>query len=252
MRYVFSGILSFLMLLGVCPLAVPARAATVEPDVETHRVLGTLCALSAAANLYGTEGGTLSAPAQLERYFQRESLPEGWPDSVRVEARSDSWWVGVPVGIASTARKFLRAHAPELRIFAEPGGPSWMGSPFVWLEALRFGAGKKPEPFGVGIAEGRDGDRAALFFNTPGTEWYWWSPLTFTASARASLLKRWGREAGVPELTVPREGDVEKESFRASPVGLPEEFGVSSDREPGTSVEMGDVLFNPIPRPRTE
>ena len=32
---------------------------------------------------------------------------------------------------------------------------------------------------------------------------------------------------------------------------LPEEFGVSSDQEPGSSLEVGDVIFNPIPRPRS-
>lgn len=252
MRYVVSGILSVLMLLGVCVPARPACAAAAEPDVETHRVVGTLYALAAAAGLHRAEGGGELSPAALERYFQRDSLPEGWPESVRVLSRPGGWWVGVPVGSHSAARKFLRANAPELRVLDEPEGSFWMGSSFAWLEAARFGDGGRAEPFALRVAEGHGEDRDALFFNASGTEGYWWSPLRFSASARASLLKRWGQADGVPELSVPRDRDVEKESFRASPVGLPEEFSVGSDEEPGTSVEMGDVIFNPIPRTRTE
>lgn len=250
MRHVFSGVLSFLILLGVSSLSVPALAAAAEPDVETHRLLGTLYALAAAANLYEAEGGALSAPAQLERYFQRDGLPPDWPESVRTEVRSGAWWVGVSVGNYSTARKFLRANAPALGVFDAPEGSPWMGASFVWLEAVRFGAGRKAEPFGVKIAEGHGEAKDALFFNAPGTEEYWWSPLRFTAPARTLALKRWGRTVDVPELTIPRAQDEEKESFRASPVGLPEEFGVSADQELGPSVEMGDVIFNPIPRTR--
>lgn len=252
MRYMVSGILSVLMFWGVCIPARLACAATVEPDVETHRLVGTLCALVSAVELHRAEGGGELSPAALERYFQRDSLPEGWPESVRLLSRPGGWWVGVPVGSHSAARKFLRANAPELRIFGDPEGSFWMGSSFAWLEAVRFGVGGRTEPFSLRVAEGSGGDRDALFFNVPGTEGYWWSPLRFSASARASLLKRWGQADGVPELSVPRDRGAEKESFRASPVGLPEEFSVGSDEEPGASVEMGDVIFNPVPRARTE
>ena len=99
------------------------------------------------------------------------------------------------------------------------------------------GAGKNSASPAAEVAEGSGEDRNELFFRTRGTDRYWWSPLRFSDSARDSVLKRWGRAAA-------------KEEFHASPVGLPEEFGVSSDQEPGSSVEMGDVIFNPIPRPR--
>ena len=252
-----KGILSILsrcaclLALLACTLPIPAQAVTVEPDVETHRLLGSLCALAAAANLHGLEGKGVPDPAHLERYFQRESLPEGWPDSVRVEARSESWWVGAAVGNHSAARKFLRSNAPELRVFDVPGGLPWMGAPFAWVEAVRFGTGKKPESFGLKAAEGYGQDKDALFFNAPPSDGYWWSPLRFTAPARAQILKRWGQKLDDPALTRPQERAAEKEHFKASPVGLPEEFNVSSDQEPG-AVEMGDVLFNPIPRTRSD
>ena len=54
MRYVHSAILGFLLLLfSFAPHvpSVPAYAVTVEPDVEVHRVVGALYALSAAMNL---------------------------------------------------------------------------------------------------------------------------------------------------------------------------------------------------------
>ena len=113
------------------------------------------------------------------------------------------------------------------------------------------GAGKGSASPAVEVAEGSGEDRSELFFRTPGTDRYWWSPLRFSDSARASVLKRWGRAADGSTLTVPQERAAAKEEFRATPVGLPEEFGVSSDQEPGSSLEVGDVIFNPVPRPRS-
>ena len=256
MRYLYSAALGFLLLLvsfAPCVLSAPACAVTVEPDVEAHRVVGTLYALSAAMNLYHAEPGAIPSPEQLGRSFQRDTLPGGWPESVRVASYGGAWWVGVAVD-HSPARKFLRANAPELSILDAPGGAPWMGASFAWMEALRMeasGAGKNSASSAVEAAEGSGEDRNELFFRTPGTDRYWWSPLRFSDSARASVLKRWGRAVEGSALTVPRERAAVKEEFRATPVGLPEEFGVSSDQESGSSVEMGDVIFNPIPRPRS-
>ena len=235
-----------------CVPSAPACAVTVEPDVEVHRVVGTLYALSAAMNLYHLEPGAIPSPEQLGRYFQRDALPGGWPESVRVVSYGGAWWVGVAVD-HSPARKFLRANAPELSILDAPGGAPWMGASFAWLEVLRpgaSGAGKGSAPTAAEAAEGSEEDRDELFFRTPGTDRYWWSPLSFLPSARASVLGRWGRAVEGTALRGPRERAAVKEEFRATPVGLPEEFGVSSDQEPDSSLEMGDVIFNPIPRPR--
>ena len=262
MRYLYSAALGYLLLLvsfAPCVLSAPACAVTVEPDVEAHRVVGTLYALSAAMNLYHAEPGAIPSPEQLGRSFQRDTLPAGWPDSVRVASYGGAWWVGVAVDPYSSARKFLRANAPELSILDAPGGAPWIGASFAWMEVLRMetlrlGASRAGKGSGVPaaeVAEGSGEDRNELFFRTPGTDRYWWSPLRFSDSARASVLKRWGRAADGSTLTVPQERAAAKEEFRASPVGLPEEFGVSSDREPGSSVELGDVIFNPIPRPRS-
>ena len=262
MRYLYSAILGFLLFLfsfAPCVPSAPAYAVTVEPDVEVHRVVGALYALSAAMNLYHAESGAIPSPEQLGRCFRRDTLPGGWPESVRVASYGGAWWVGVAVDPYSPARKFLRANAPELSILDAPGGAPWMGASFAWMEALRMevlrmkasGAGKNSASSAVEAAEGSGEDRNELFFRTPGTDRYWWSPLRFSDSARASVLKRWGRAVEGSALTVPRERAAVKEEFRATPVGLPEEFGVSSDQESGSSVEMGDVIFNPIPRPRS-
>ena len=257
MRYLYSAALGFLLLsvlFAPCVPSAKAYAVTVEPDVEVHRVVGALYALSAAMNLYHAESEAIPSPEQLGRYFRRDTLPGGWPESVHVASFGGAWWVGVAVDPYSPARRFLRANAPELSILDAPGGAPWMGASFAWMEALRMGAsgaGKGSASPAVEVAEGSGEDRNELFFRTPGTDRYWWSPLRFSDSARASVLKRWGRAVEGSALTVPRERAAVKEEFRATPVGLPEEFGVSSDQEPGSSVEMGDVIFNPIPRPRS-
>ena len=257
MRFVHSAALGFLLLsvlFAPCVPSAKAYAVTVEPDVEVHRVVGALYALSAAMNLYHAESEAIPSPEQLGRYFRRDTLPGGWPESVHVASFGGAWWVGVAVDPYSPARRFLRANAPELSILDAPGGAPWMGASFAWMEALRMGAsgaGKGSASPAVEVAEGSGEDRNELFFRTPGTDRYWWSPLRFSASARDSVLKRWGRAADGSALTVPQERAAAKEEFHASPVGLPEEFGVSSDQEPGSSLEMGDVIFNPIPRPRS-
>ncbi len=251
MRYLYSAVLGFLLLLfpfAPCVLSAPAYAVTVEPDVEVHRVVGALYALSVAMNLYYAESEAIPSPEQLGRYFRRDTLPSGWPESVHIASFEGAWWVGVAVD-HSPARKFLRANAPELSILDAPGGAPWMGASFAWMKAS--GAGKGSASPAAEVTEGSGEDRNELFFRTPGTDRYWWGPLRFSDSARASVLGRWGRAAEGFALTVPRERAAVKEEFRATPVGLPEEFGVSSDQEPGSSVEMGDVIFNPIPRPRS-
>ena len=252
MRYLYSAVLGFLLLLfpfAPCVLSAPAYAVTVEPDVEVHRVVGALYALSVAMNLYYAESEAIPSPEQLGRYFRRDTLPSGWPESVHIASFEGAWWVGVAVDPYSPARKFLRANAPELSILDAPGGAPWMGASFAWMKAS--GAGKGSASPAAEVTEGSGEDRNELFFRTPGTDRYWWGPLRFSDSARASVLGRWGRAAEGFALTFPRERAAVKEEFRATPVGLPEEFGVSSDQEPGSSVEMGDVIFNPIPRPRS-
>ena len=252
MRYLYSAVLGFLLLLfpfAPCVLSAPAYAVTVEPDVEVHRVVGALYALSVAMNLYYAESEAIPSPEQLGRYFRRDTLPAGWPESVHIASFDGAWWVGVAVDPYSPARKFLRANAPELSILDAPGGAPWMGASFAWMKAS--GAGKGSASPAAEVTEGSGEDRNELFFRTPGTDRYWWSPLRFSASVRDSVLKRWGHAAEGAALAVPQERAAAKEEFRASPVGLPEEFGVSSDREPGSSVELGDVIFNPIPRPRS-
>lgn len=251
MRHSCSVALCILAALLLCFLAAPAHAVRVEPDPEVHRVLGTLYALATAINLHRSVSEGLPEPVHLERYLRADSLPEGWPDSVRIAESSGSWWVGIPVPAYSTARKYLRANASELGVHDGAGGIPWMGGSLAWIAAVRPDpSGKGARPFGVRIAEGWDEDKSALFFGTPSTDRFWWSPLLLSDSARSTALKRWGR-ASAPELRIPRAQAEERETFKASPVGLPEEFGVSADREPGPSMEMGDVILNPIPRPRS-
>ena len=68
MRFVHSAALGFLLLsvlFAPCVPSAKAYAITVEPDVEVHRVVEALYALSAAMNLYHAESEAIPSPEQL-------------------------------------------------------------------------------------------------------------------------------------------------------------------------------------------
>ena len=238
---------AFVLSALLAALARPGLSAPrVEPDPEAHRVIGGLYALAAAANLQG--GAAVPSPSHLRRYFAETSAD--WLSAVQVAEAGGAWWVGVPVGRYSTARRFLRAHAPELGVLDGPGGRPWMGGEVAWMRAADVtGQGKKAAakalPLQAALGSGEDAE--VLFLGAPDADLWWQATPALTPIAREAALKRWGTKAS--GLHAPRGEGAAAEEFRASPVGLPQDIHLGRDSDDiDFSVEMGDMIFNPIPR----
>ncbi|MDR1978349.1 MAG: hypothetical protein LBQ42_06415 [Synergistaceae bacterium] len=245
-------------------LAGPARAVVIEAEPDLHRVMGDLYALSVAMRLYHDDTRETQCPAAdlLGRYLKKP-LPETWAEDYRTAGIGGDWWVGRKVPEFSRARKFLRSNAPGLGLYDKESMNPWLGGSFVWIRAVAFGGGNDPET--PHVAQGDGEDRQRLFFNSPGTAYYWWSDLLFTPEAHAAALKKFGAgsavDGGSPvdkkergPFVVPPAPKEPPETFNASPVSPPPDFTVGRDEdEDGDAIrpiEMGDVIFNPIPRPR--
>jgi hypothetical protein len=150
----------------------------------------------------------------------------------------------------SRARKFLRNNALLLGLREERGGELWLGASFVWAEALSpESAGKNGTPF-IQVAKGGGNAGERLFFNTPGTDYFWWSDLLFTPEARAATLKKFGAQEG--PFSIPPVPAKAPETLTASPVSPPPEFNLSDgeEEEEETSLSLGKtgILLNPTPR----
>ena len=126
---------------------------------------------------------------------------------------------------------------------------AWLGGEFVWMGALTFDAKAKPGPVPekavFKAAQGEGDDSQHLFFNSPGTDYYWRSGLIYTTDAHFEILKKYGTDAKGPFMT-PSPPSRAPETFSASPVEVPPDFSLSVEDE--YEVRMGDVLINTIPR----
>lgn len=242
-RSVLAAVALLALAAGVC---APASAVEVMHDVEVHRVMGRLYALALVVNLCQAESGRgeLPATARIKGYFEDAE----WLDSAQVVSAGQAWWVGVPVDRYSGARRFLRTEAPELGVMEAPGGSPWLGGPMAWLQA----ASVVPEgirALPLFAADGAEEDTNRLFLSPDGERW-WMSP-DLRETHRASALSRWGVRPA-PELHAPAAAAGSSEEFRASPVGLPEDMHVGGAQSDDLSIGAGDVIFNPIPRVRSE
>jgi hypothetical protein len=226
------------------PFGTTAWGGVVEAEPDLQRVMGDLYALSTAMRLYHDDTQSAQCPSldQLELYFQKP-LPDSWPGEYQIAVIDGGWWVGRHVPEFSGARKFLRSNAPALVLYDRESGSAWLGQSFVWIEALSF-----PKATPLQVAQGEEKER--LFFNSPGTDYYWWSDLLFTSHARTEALVKYGAAAGA--LAIPPVPAHEREIFTASPVSPPPDFTVRNEEDEDSlkPIEMGDVLFTPIPRPR--
>ena len=244
-------ITNFLRTAFLCSVFVLVRAAahglTVEPNPALHSVLGSLYSISAAAGLYQGEVGV--RPPAVERlagYFQKDKLPQGWDwkTSMLIEIRGTGWLIGVKVPPAQEARKFLRINAKLLGVFEKDVNTPWLGGQYAWMRSSELSQ--------VKVREGYGDDSSYLFFNSPGTDYFWRSSLLMTPSAGKEVLKRHGQEfAGVsdPALMV-KATQPGKEVFKANPVTLPEDFTISSDEDGDTGPSIGGVKINPVPKMR--
>ena len=238
----------FLCLAVTC--AGAAGAVVIEPDSDLHEVMGDLYALSVAMRLYYDDTHKTQCPAldELIHYLKRP-LPDDWPSDYRTAAFQGDWWVGRKVPEFSTARKFLRDNAPSLGLYEQESQNAWLGGAFVWVCAVSFDNKAKPVPVPekavLKVAQGEGNDSQYLFFNSPGTDYYWRSGFIYTTEAHADALKKFGIDTKGP-FEVPPPPSYAPETLTASPVELPPNFTLSGEEE--FDARMGDVLFNPVPR----
>ena len=179
---------------------------------------------------------------QLKNYFTNPSSE--WLNSVRVSKEQNSIWVGIALGKKATARQYLRSKAPELKIMNEPEGYEWIGGDFAWLKAADIVKGKL-KPVKIFAAEGE----GTIFFTTEGIESWWQSYPEFNLRASREILKKHEVD-DAPELQRPQ-GKPESiyESVKPSEViKVPPKMHVGRKGNSfDMSVEVGDVIFNPLP-----
>jgi hypothetical protein len=244
---------SFLVLFAFLLMPLPSGAAIIEAEPDLQRVMGDLSALSVAARLHYDITRKAQCPTldQLARYLKKP-LPADWPEDDRIAAFGGDWWVGRKVEEFSRARKFLRSNAPALGLRDGEGGEFWLGGSFVWVEALSLkNEGKEGGTPFIQVAKGEGNAAEYLFFNTPGTDYHWWSGLLFTPEARAAALEKFGGNTEGPFVIPPAPAKA-AETLTASPVAPPPEFNLGSDEEEETALSLGKggILINPIPRSR--
>ncbi|MDR1875085.1 MAG: hypothetical protein LBQ90_08770 [Synergistaceae bacterium] len=237
--------------LSLCVPVFPARAV-VEADPDLQLVMGDLLALTVAMRLHRDDTRGVECPTvdQLADRLQ-SPLSANLREDFRTIGVNGAWWVGRRVPNYSRARPFLRANAESLGLYDRESMSFWMGGSFVWIKGVEFdSAGKAMPPTSdIRVAEGGGKDAGRLFFNVRGTDRHWWSDLSFTPATRKAALERFGvKQAEL--LVVPPPPSSVREGISASPVHVPPEFSVGAESSDVPAIEMGDVLFTPLPRPR--
>lgn len=247
MRKIFVLTLSLILVLSCS-----AHAATVvENDAELHKIIGGLYALASAVELNANSKPDVNS---LVRFFER--IPPGWQNEVEIKNDKDkkTIWVGISAGKSSEARNYLRSHSKELGIFEKPGGDNWLGGKTAWIKAADA-AKKKIKPVEFSAAQGDE----TIFFNVPGTDTWWAAWPVFTQRAEKDILEAHGVN-DAPELHAPKAADRKENSgamtsiydeVKPSSVRVPGEMRMSRKKSSfDMSVEVGDVIFNPIPSVR--
>ena len=235
--YKFFVAIMLIVCLCSCSLA---EEAIVEQDIELHKVIGGLYTLAAAVEI---NQRTNPDPTQLRNYF--DNLPANWLDNIRVSRKTNSIWVGILIDKQSSARNYLRVNAPKFRITSEPEGYDWLGGYYAWIKAADV-VNDKLKPINL-IATKSDG---VLFFSTKDQEHWWQADPTFNFRAEGKVLERF-EVSDAPNLTKP--AGVSNSLYESvKPRGVikkPDDINLKREKSftEEMSIEMGDVLFNPIP-----
>ena len=216
----------------------------VENDVEIHNVIGGLYSLAGAVELNGKINPDVN---QLKNFFDNPS--KEWLNNIKLSVVKNSIWVGISIPKQSTARKFLRSNSPELGITNEPEGYEWFGGDIAWLKAADI-VNKKLKPVKIFAAE-NDG---TIFLTNEAQKFWWQSNPSFNFRAVKEILKRHSAE-NPPELHKPSEIKASEparsiyENVKPSGViRVPDEIHLTKKKNSlDRSIEVGDVIFNPIP-----
>ena len=231
--------LKFFAVILVILIFSPAAfsSESVNQDKDIHAVVGGLYSLSAAVGLNNSTNPEINI---LRRYFM------GAPENAKVERVNNSIWVGVPVGKFSNARHFLRSNAPALGITDSPEGYSWMGGDFAWLKAAEI-SGKKINILPLKASRGAGTDSGIIFLTTHGQDSWWQTNPPFTKQAINAILTKWEAK-DAPALYAPAGAATSiYESVKPAPVAKPGKMHVGGKSSNDMSIEVGDVMFSPIP-----
>ena len=236
MRKIF---LSFLILIFISSASV--LFADVDLDAENHKIIGGLYSLAAAVELNAKTNPDVNS---LVRFF--EKIPAGWQNEIKIQHDKKSIWVGIVVGQHSSARRYLREHSQELGIFESPNGAAWLGSEFAWLKAADI-AKKKLNPVKFSVA---DSD-STIFFNVNNSDSWWAAWPNFNSRAIKEILAKHGTD-NHPELAAPKVQEAPRVSIydevRPASVRIPDKMHMGTKKSSfDMSMEVGDVIFNPIP-----
>ena len=228
--------------LMLCVFMCASCSAEINPDPEIHRVIGGLYSLVSALAMNGQSAPNLRI---LRNYFA--DTPNDWLDTIKVERVGNDLWAGVSVGKFSTARQYLRANSPELGITDKPAGDSWMSGDYAWLKAGSVN-GVRLTPITLKAAKGSGNDSGTIFFSTDDSNW-WQSYPSLNEKSSQEILTLCGVEA--VGLHKPEGGKRSiYDEVRPSAVSKPADIHTRRNHDFGESydVNMGDVIFNPIPR----
>lgn len=210
-------------------------------NAENHKIIGGLYSLAAAVELNAKTNPDINS---LVRFF--EKIPAGWQKEVKIESDKKSIWVGIAVNQYSSARRFLRENSQNLGILDAPNGSAWLGGEFAWLKAGEI-VKKKFNPVKFSAAE-QDG---IIFFNADKTDLWFSAWPNFNSRSRKEILEKHGTE-NHPVLTAPKvqeEGRVSiYDQVKPSSVRIPDKMHMGTQKNSfDMSMEVGDVIFNPIP-----
>ena len=217
----------------------------VEDDNELHKVIGGLYTLAAVVNINQNSNPD---PRQLRNYF--DNLPKDWLEKIKISRKVSSVWVGILVDQKSRARNYLRVNAPSLKITSDPEGYDWLGGYYAWIKAADI-INNKLQPLNL-IATKSDG---ALFFSTKDQKKWWQADPTFNFRAEKMVMKNFEIN-DAPMLEKPKALTNSNSVYeRVKPNDKsrkPDEIHISTKKGflEKMSIEMGDVLFNPIPNTR--
>lgn len=233
-----SALTAAFLTAAVCALTAGCASAAVEQNTDAHEVIGGLLSAASLANVFEAEHKAAPDSAQQLAAYGIGALA----DTVQIKKNGGSLWVGVPVGRTSRARGFIRTHAPEMGLFDAPDGGEWMSGEFVWFRASKKGDAPRSV---MSAAHGAGSDAGMLFISAAGSGYWWLAPSSLSGEARRKIMELFGTD-DAPALRAPSAENAGSE-FRSAPMDLPPDMHVGSGGS-DDGIEMGDVIFNPIPR----
>ena len=229
MRKVFMSVIIAVLCVSGC------ASASIEQDIELHRVIGGLYSLVCAANINDNSSPHVN---QLRQYFAK--LPDDWHNQVQLSRVNNALWAAINVGKYSSARKFLRANAQAMGITESPEGYAWLGGDYVWVNI---------SDVKLSAARGTGQDSGLLFLSADDGATWWLTQPVFTDGAEREILRRYGVK-NAPELHMPS-GVQESiyESVKPYDPVKPQEIRMTRKKSSmDMDIELGkDVILNPIP-----